>query len=73
MNTLAMANILIDSGFERKQAESIVKIVDAENQENATKNDIKRLEWMIGFVVISGAGAFSYIFSMLNTVISKLG
>ena len=42
MNTLAMANALIDSGFERKQTESIVKIVDVKNQENATKNDINK-------------------------------
>ena len=42
MNTLAMANSFIDSGFERKQTESIVKIVDVKNQENATKNDINK-------------------------------
>ncbi|WP_428086823.1 hypothetical protein [Candidatus Thioglobus sp.] len=68
MNTLKMANTLIDAGFNKSQAESIVEIVDSRDKELATKKDMKIIYGMFSLVGV----AFAYAFDLLNTIISKL-
>jgi hypothetical protein len=66
----------MNAGFERRQAEVVAKTIKQEveerNNELATKVDIKRIEWMMGFLTIAGAGAFGYVISLLNTIIGVL-
>jgi hypothetical protein len=76
MNTLKITNILIESGLEHKPAEAIAEVVDKKNQEIATKNDIQSvikntntLIFGLGGVTVAG---FGFIYSLLNTIITKL-
>ncbi len=95
MDTLTIAKELLATGLKQEQAEAIAynitKAVAEKNKELATKGDlfsvrselktnISYLKWMIGFLALSGAGAFGYLLNainnnhdLLNTIISKLG
>ncbi len=70
MNTLKIANTLIEAGLERKPAEAIAQTIDAKNQESVTKTDvtslkkeIKRLDFMIVGLYV----ALGYIITLLHS------
>ncbi len=69
MNTLTMANTLINAGFDKEQAEAVVQIVDDEHKALATKKDLKS-----GFTILVGlmGVGFGYVISILNTLIGKI-
>ncbi|MBE8190554.1 MAG: hypothetical protein HAW58_06910 [Candidatus Thioglobus sp.] len=69
MNTLTMANTLINAGFDKKQAEAVVEIVGDSHKILATKNDLKLS--LVILVGLMGTG-FGYVVSILNTIIGKL-
>lgn len=83
MDTLTIAKELRGAGFSQQQAEVqaevISKAIDDRNSELATKSDfrniiseIKKIEWMLGFVVVAGGAALGYVISIINVIVSKL-
>ncbi len=83
MDTLTITKELLATGLKQEQAEAIAynitRAVDEKNKELVTKADIRRLEWMIGFIVVAGGAGFAYmlnqidnIISLLNTIIGKI-
>ncbi len=72
MDTLNITKILEQSGFKREQAEAVAQVVDTKNNELMTKNDGKRLEWMIISIAIAGGAGFGYLVSLFNAIITKI-
>lgn len=68
---------LISAGADESKAKKAAEVLS--NEQLATKQDLlntekrleRRLDWMIGFVIVAGGASFGYIFSLLNTVISN--
>ena len=76
MDTLTISKKLIAVGFKQEQAEAVAitikEEVKARNDELMTKNDGKRLEWMLGLIILVSGAGFGYMVSLLNTLISKI-
>jgi hypothetical protein len=66
MNTLTTSIKLQNAGLDRKIADEVAQAIAEHNKELSTKRDL----YMLGGIMII---AFGYVFSLLNTVISKLG
>ncbi|WP_428087262.1 hypothetical protein [Candidatus Thioglobus sp.] len=65
MNTLQISNKLTELGMDKPQSDFIAEAIDDKNKELASKRDL----YLLGAIMIV---AFGYVFTLLNTIISKL-
>lgn len=68
MDTLKIANTLQNAVFERKQSETLAKLLKKE----LAKKRLIRLEILSIAIIAFGAVAFGYLVSLLNTITSKI-
>jgi hypothetical protein len=76
MNALTMSNTLIELGMNKEQPDFIARAIEEKNNEIVTKGDIQQIikhtntmVFGLGAVTITG---FGFIYTLLNTIITKL-
>ncbi len=68
MNAIKISDILQESGFEIKQANTLAKLFTEETMEKR----LTRLEVLSASILAFGGAGFGYLVSPLNTIIEKI-